>query len=161
MYIYRISKQLPNIFEQPVPLHEALPRPNCNHMACYLAMFKLRNPVLYYLWYRHRAMFMWSKDERKKVRQRLRQLARMARVTESPRIMRRSDEFALYHPFLFLFFDAFQLLKISLTAPCKVVCASKHIPVVASKTGDEVLIDHKLAEKRDNATDNVEIGRET
>jgi hypothetical protein len=94
--------------------------PHPNDLARYLVAFRMQHPVAYYLWYRHRILWATPRSLRRKTLDTITFYARSRHGSLVPPCMDAFDEFAFWHPVLFLPVDAFQLLKKMLTAPRKV-----------------------------------------
>jgi hypothetical protein len=80
--------------------------------AIYLLVFRLRHPLAYFLWYRHRILLNLTKTDREEICAKMNELDKKQQPLTSFHLMLcRDDEFALWQPFLFVFVDAFQALK--------------------------------------------------
>ena len=80
------------------------------HTAFYLCLFRFRHPLAYFLWYRHRVLLALPKADRNEIYAQMRGQALSSwspNARSTMTMMNRDDEFALWHPFLFLFVDAF------------------------------------------------------
>ena len=115
-------------------------------VAVYLSLFRLYNPLMYFLWYRFRIRMMLTKSE-------IRGLSDCGHYHWTSfygmslthmGCMSYWDEFALRHPVLFLFVDAFQFLKKLLTAPSEI---SRSAEREIAERVEQFRIEQELAQK--------------
>jgi len=87
--------------------------PRHHNIARFFVAFKLRNPAMWAIWYRFRLMATLTKEERAGILPSMEILSRERSYI--PCMMSPLDEYALRNPFWFLFVDAYQFCKKTLT----------------------------------------------
>ena len=107
-------------FKRPDNMSEADALYHVISTAHYISAFKIRQPIAYVLWYYWRLRMPLTPAERKQL---LPQIAHFDNSGNRSIWPNQSylTEFAIRHPYLFLFVDLFQFLKKALTAPRQVV----------------------------------------
>ena len=92
--------------------------------AQYISAFKIRQPIAYVLWYYWRLRMPLTPAERKQLPPQIAHFDNSGDRSMWPNTTYLT-EFAIRHPYLFLFVDLFQFLKKTLTAPRQVVSAGE------------------------------------
>ena len=137
--------------------------------ARYAIAFRMRHPIAYYLWYRYRILRLVSKVDRAEVLDYMLWLeknrARYFKDNEyvacfGPRSlpggMTALEEFALRHPFLFLFVDFYQTCKKFMSCPSEKVCPLEGEAVAGGSVDlvDSLAVENTLAQKHDDVPSN-------
>jgi len=115
MYLYR----------EQYPLIDGYSDTRIVDTARFIVAFKMRHPIAYALWYCWRLRLALTREERAglSVQIKFHEENGYSFGSQIPRGVSRLDEFALWHPALFLFVDLFQFLKKAIVCPGKVSCS--------------------------------------
>ena len=142
MYLYR--QPYPDRIQKNNDQYASFNKAMLSQRARYFIAFKFRNPFAYLIWYRYRLTSTLTAEERADILSEFRYWEqRNDKKADLAIEMSADDEFALWHPWLFLCWEAFQFLKQILSAPGKVVTALKRNTARTEST-DDAVVEHKL-----------------